>query len=66
MSRKRIRWNRRVFVDTESNPDGSLYIISYYDPELDEYQLFYNLKDFHDFLIKKDDNTLCYVHNFGK
>lgn len=63
---RRVRWENRVYVDTESNLDGSLYIISYYNPDKEEYKLFYDLDSFYDYLTSLNESTLCYVHNFGK
>lgn len=60
---KAVKYDIYITADTESNKDGSLYLLSTYNPELGP-ELFYNLKDFYSYLNTLG-NVIVYVHNFA-
>jgi len=60
----RIKFKRFITADTESNKDGSLYLLSTFDPLLDDARVFYNLTTFYDYL-QTLGNVVVYIHNFG-
>lgn len=60
----RVKFKRFITADTESNKDGSLYLLSTFDPQLDDARVFYNLTTFYDYL-QTLGNVVVYIHNFG-
>lgn len=60
----RIKFKRFITADTESNKDGSLYLLSTFDPDLDDARVFYDLTTFYDYL-QTLGNVVVYIHNFG-
>lgn len=59
----KVKYNIEVTLDTESNTDGSLYLIAIYNPDMG-YELFYDLNSLYD-RLEQLGNVKCYVHNYA-
>lgn len=59
----KVKYNIEVTLDTESNTDGSLYLIAIYNPDMG-YELFYDLNSLYN-RLEQLGNVKCYVHNYA-